>query len=63
MEPSSAPKIHQIIIQWQYRTIPQQRIFTANTFAVQKLNNTEAKLTGVPPHFYVIVRVKTAMLS
>ena len=33
-----------------------------NTVALNKLNNTEAKLTGVPPHCFVIVIVKTAML-
>ena len=41
-----------------FTKIPKRRIFMVDTRLCSKLNNTEAKLTRVPPHCFVIVIVK-----
>ena len=47
-----------IIVEWKYRKILKRRIFTVDTCPSSKLNNIEAKLTGVPPQCFVIVKAK-----
>ena len=45
------------ILNWQYWKILKRRIFMVDIHYLlcSKLNNTEVKITAVPPHFFVIV--------
>ena len=58
MEPSTAPWKHQQAEKWQYRNVNRNNVISDFSCLCSKLNNTEAKLTGVPPHCFVIVIVK-----
>ena len=57
MEPSTAPWKHQEAKKWQYRNVNRNNVISDFSCLCSKLNNTEAKLTGVPPHCFVIVIV------
>ena len=54
MEPSAAPQNHRIIKKSTNQKIPKPTYLRLRS---KLKNNTEAKLTGVPPHCLVIVIV------